>query len=145
MLITPATRLFLQRLFRRRLVLLAAILLLVIVILAVFAPLIAPYSPTGMRISQRLKPPSLTNWFGTDEFGRDILSRIIYGGRASLGIGMAVVIASMVAGTTLGLLAGYFRALDGPIMRLVDAMMSRCLALQPGMSCWRLPLSTRRA
>ena len=118
------TRLFLHRLFRRRVVLLAAIILLIIVVLAVFAPWIAPYSPTGMRISQRLKPPSLSHWFGTDEFGRDVLSRIIHGGRASLGIGMAVVIASMLAGTTLGLLAGYFRALDGPIMRLVDAMMS---------------------
>jgi peptide/nickel transport system permease protein len=119
-----ATRLFLQRLFRRRVVFLAAVILLIIVLLAIFAPLIAPYSPTGMRISQRLRPPSLTNWFGTDEFGRDILSRIIFGGRASLGIGMAVVIASMAAGTTLGLIAGYFRSFDGPIMRLVDAMMS---------------------
>ena len=118
------TRLFLERLFRRRLVLIAALILFVIVALAVFAPLIAPYSPTGMRISQRLRPPSFTNWFGTDEFGRDVLSRIIYGGQASLGIGLAVVVASMVAGTTLGLFAGYFRALDAPVMRLVDAMMS---------------------
>ena len=66
----------------------------------------------------------MVNWFGTDEFGRDILSRIIFGGRASLGIGMAVVVASMLAGTTLGLIAGYFRAADGVIMRIVDAMMS---------------------
>ena len=118
------TMLFLERLFRRRLVLIAALILLVIILLALFAPLVAPYSPTGMRVSQRLRPPSVTNWFGTDEFGRDVLSRIIFGGRASLGIGLAVVIASMAAGTTLGLLAGYFRALDAPIMRFVDAMMS---------------------
>jgi peptide/nickel transport system permease protein len=116
--------LFLKRLFRRRLVLIAALILLVIILLAVFAPLVAPYSPTGMRVAHRLRPPSSANWFGTDEFGRDVLSRIIFGGRASLGIGLAVVITSMVAGTTLGLLAGYFRALDPPVMRFVDAMMS---------------------
>jgi peptide/nickel transport system permease protein len=116
--------LFLERLFRRRLVLIAALILLVIILVAVFAPLVAPYSPTGMRVAQRLRPPSSVNWFGTDEFGRDVLSRIIFGGRASLGIGLAVVIVSMVAGTTLGLLAGYFRALDPPVMRFVDAMMS---------------------
>jgi peptide/nickel transport system permease protein len=118
------TQLFLQRLFRRKIVLLAAIVIGIILLLAILAPWIAPYSPTGMRVSQRLRPPSFTNWFGTDEFGRDILSRIMYGGRASLGIGLAVVFFSVLVGTILGLLAGYFRALDGPIMRLVDAMMS---------------------
>ncbi len=117
-------RLTLQRLFRRKVVLFATLMLLVIVLLALFAPLVAPYSPTGMRVSQRLRPPSETNWFGTDEFGRDVLSRIIYGGRASLGIGLAVVALSMTAGTILGLLSGYFRALDPIIMRIVDAMMS---------------------
>ena len=119
-----ALRLFFARLFRRRLVLFATLALLLIVLVALLAPLVAPYSPTGMRVANRLKPPSTLNWFGTDEFGRDILSRIIYGGRASLGIGMAVVVFSMLAGTTLGLIAGYFRTLDGLIMRLVDAMMS---------------------
>jgi peptide/nickel transport system permease protein len=119
-----ASRLFLKRLFRRKLVLFGAVVLVMIVLAAIAAPLIAPYSPTGMRVTQRLRPPSMANWFGTDEFGRDIFSRIIYGGRASLGIGMAVVSASMLAGTTLGLLAGYFRALDTLIMRIVDAMMS---------------------
>lgn len=119
-----ALRVFSKRLFRRKLVLFGAIVLALVVILAIAAPWIAPYSPTGMRVSQRLRPPSSVNWFGTDEFGRDVLSRIIYGGRASLGIGTAVVIASMLAGTTLGLIAGYFRALDGIIMRIVDAMMS---------------------
>jgi peptide/nickel transport system permease protein len=118
------TALFFRRLFRRKLVLFAFVVLLVIVLMALLAPLIAPYSPTGMRVSNRLKPPSFANWLGTDEFGRDILSRIIYGSRASLGIGIAVVTASMLAGTTLGLLAGYFRALDPIIMRGVDAMMS---------------------
>jgi len=119
-----ALALFFRRLFRRKLVLFAFVVLATIVLVALFAPLVAPYSPTGMRVANRLKPPGALNWLGTDEFGRDVLSRIIYGGRASLGIGMAVVVCSMLAGTTLGLLAGYFRALDALIMRGVDAMMS---------------------
>jgi peptide/nickel transport system permease protein len=116
--------LFFRRLFRRKLVVVAFFVLLLIVLLTILAPLIAPYSPTGMRVTNRLKPPSDLNWFGTDEFGRDVLTRVIYGGRASLGIGMAVVVASMLAGTALGLIAGYFRSLDAVIMRGVDAMMS---------------------
>jgi peptide/nickel transport system permease protein len=115
---------FLRRLFRRRLVLVGALVLTLIIMLAVFAPLLSPWSPTAIRVAQRLKPPSLQHWFGTDEFGRDILARIMFGARASLGIGLAVVAVSMACGTLLGLLAGYFRALDPIIMRLVDAMMA---------------------
>jgi peptide/nickel transport system permease protein len=115
---------FLRRLFRRRLVLVGALVLMLIIMLAVFAPLLSPWSPTAIRVAQRLKPPSLQHWFGTDEFGRDILARIMFGARASLGIGLAVVAVSMACGTLLGLLAGYFRALDTIVMRLVDAMMA---------------------
>jgi peptide/nickel transport system permease protein len=115
---------FLRRLFRRRLVLVGALVLTLIIVLAVFAPLLSPWSPTAIRVAQRLKPPSLQHWFGTDEFGRDILARLMFGARASLGIGLAVVAVSMACGTLLGLLAGYFRALDPIIMRLVDAMMA---------------------
>ena len=116
--------LFFRRLFRRRLVLISFAVLALIVLAALLAPYLSPYSPTAMKVSNRLKPPGALNWLGTDEFGRDILSRIIHGGRASLGIGASVVVISMALGATFGLLAGYFRALDGVIMRLVDAMMS---------------------
>lgn len=116
--------LFFRRLFRRRLVLISFVVLALIVLAALLAPYVSPYSPTAMKVSNRLKPPGALNWLGTDEFGRDILSRIIHGGRASLGIGASVVVISMALGATFGLLAGYFRALDGVIMRLVDAMMS---------------------
>lgn len=121
---TDGIRLFLSRLFRRRVVLAACLLLLTIVTLAVFAPLVSPYTPTGMRVSQRLLAPSLSHWLGTDEFGRDVATRIIYGARASLGISLAVVVSSVLVGTVAGLVAGYFRTLDGIIMRIVDAMMS---------------------
>lgn len=116
--------LFLKRLFRRRLVLLAAVILAVLVVSAFLAYWVAPFDPSVMKLVRRLKPPSAVNWLGTDEFGRDILSRIIFGGRASLGIGFLVVIFSMGIGTVLGLMAGYINALDRPIMRLADAMMA---------------------
>lgn len=115
---------FLRRLFRRRIVLAGAIVLALIIALALLAPLVSPFSPTAIKVTQRLRPPSLEHFFGTDEFGRDIFARIIFGARASLGIGLAVVAASMACGTLLGLLAGYFRGFDAPVMRLVDAMMA---------------------
>lgn len=116
--------LFFRRLFRRKLVLVASAVLFVIVLMALLAPWVSPYEPTAIRVIRRLKPPSELNWLGTDEFGRDILSRIIYGARASLGIGFAVVVVSMTVGTLFGLLAGYFRPLDGAVMRVVDALMA---------------------
>lgn len=116
--------LFLRRLFRRRIVLLATLILLVLIIVALAAPWISPFDPNAIKVARRLRPPSMINWFGTDEYGRDVLSRIIYGSRASLGIGAAVVMLSVACGTMLGLLAGYFRRLDNPIMRVVDAFMA---------------------
>jgi len=115
---------FLRSLFRRKLVLVAALVLVVAFVLAVLAPWISPYDPGAMRVARRLRPPSEINWFGTDELGRDIFSRIIWGARASLGIGFAVVVISVTVGAALGLIAGYFKRLDAPIMRLVDALMA---------------------
>ena len=116
--------LFLKRLFRRRLVMLATVILGVFGLSALLAAWVAPFDPSAMKLVRRLKPPSGVNWLGTDEFGRDILSRIIFGARASLGIGFLVVLVSMSIGTVLGLLAGYVKQLDTPIMRLADAMMA---------------------
>jgi peptide/nickel transport system permease protein len=105
-------------------VLLAAVILTVLVISALLAHWVAPFDPSVMKLVRRLKPPSDVNWFGTDEFGRDILSRIIFGARASLGIGFLVVLFSMGIGTVFGLLAGDIKTLDSPIMRLADARMA---------------------
>lgn len=108
----------------RPLFLLAALTLLLVVAIALAAPWLDLPSPTRLSISRRLRPPSAENWFGTDEFGRDILSRTIYGARTSLLVGLMIVIAATIAGTVLGLLAGCIRRLDGPLMRFTDALMA---------------------
>ena len=116
--------LLLRKLFRRKLVLAGAVILVVVALLAVFAPLITPYDPMALRILDRMQSPRATHWFGTDELGRDVFSRVVYGARYSLLIGAVVVLISVTGGVLLGLVAGFFRRLDGPIMRVVDAMMS---------------------
>jgi peptide/nickel transport system permease protein len=112
------------KLFRRKLVLAGAAILLIVTLLALFAPWITPYGPMAMKISDRMQSPSLAHWFGTDELGRDVFSRVVFGARYSLMIGASVVLISVTGGVLLGLTAGFFRRLDGPIMRVVDAMMS---------------------
>ncbi len=119
-----AWQVVLTKLFRRKLVLAGCLVLLLMVVLALFAPLVSSFDPMKMNVIQRLKPPSAINWFGTDEYGRDIFTRIIYGGQYTLAIGLSVVIISVFFGVIMGLLAGYFQRLDGLIMRLVDAMMA---------------------
>ena len=100
------------------------VILITVTALAVLAPWVAPYSPVKLSIANRLKPPSATHWFGTDEFGRDVLSRAIFAGRVSLLVGFAVVVVSSLLGVTLGLVAGFFKRLDTPVARLIDAMMA---------------------
>lgn len=115
---------FAAKLFRRKLVLAGAIVLGAVVLLALFAPWVTPYDPMALKILDRLQSPRAAHWFGTDELGRDVFSRVVFGARYSLLIGAMVVLISMFCGVLLGLAAGFFRRLDGPIMRLVDAMMS---------------------
>lgn len=103
----------------------SAVLILVILLLAIFAPIVAPYGEAEQDLLQRLQPPSLAHWFGTDELGRDVLSRILYGSRLSLTIGILPTIISLAVGIVFGLLAGYFGGwLDYLIMRLADVMLS---------------------
>src|SRR3982750_1293538 len=114
----------LVKLFRRRVVLAGAAILAVVALAALLAPWIAPYDPMALKVLDRLQGPRATHWFGTDELGRDVFSRVIFGARYSLLIGAMVVVVSMVCGVLLGLAAGFFRRLDGPVMRIVDALMS---------------------
>lgn len=96
-----------------------------LVLLALLAPVLAPHDPLGQSILARLKGPSMLHWLGTDQFGRDLFSRILYGLRASLAISVAAVATALLAGGTLGLLAAYYRGwLERLIMRLMDVIFA---------------------
>jgi peptide/nickel transport system permease protein len=115
----------LLRLFRRsRLGVTGAILLSAVVFAAVFAPWIAPRDPLSLNPAIRLRPPSAAAWFGTDDFGRDLFSRVVFGSRLSLEVGGLVVIFTASLGIIAGIAAGYFRVLDNVIMRVVDALLA---------------------
>ena len=96
----------------------------ILVLTAVFAPFIAPHDPNKLSIERRLRPPSGDNWFGTDEFGRDVFSRAIFAGRISLSVGLGVAVLASILGVVLGLVGGFFRRLDAPVSRIIDAMMA---------------------
>jgi len=101
------------------------VLLSLIVLSAVFAPLIAPYDPLAQDIVNRLMPPSSEFWLGTDSYGRDVLSRIIYGARISLFVGLVSILVAMTLGTLLGVISGYVGGrFDAAVMALVDLMLS---------------------
>lgn len=116
--------LLLRQLLRRPLVVVALGLLAAILVVAASAPWLSPYDPMKMDILNRMKPPAAGHLFGTDEFGRDVLSRIMQGAQLSLLVGLLVVAVAVTVGTLMGLMAGYVRALDGAVMRLTDALMA---------------------
>lgn len=104
-----------------RLLLFAGGAVLLLVLAAILAPWIAPYDPLAQSIVARLKGPSPQHWLGTDQFGRDLLSRIIHGLRASLGISAAAVLLALVLGGTIGLVAAYYRGwTERILMRMMD-------------------------
>lgn len=103
----------------------SAIVIVVIILAAVFAPLVAPYDYLAQDLAQRLQKPGMAHLLGTDELGRDVLSRILHGARISLAIGLIPTIISMTAGTVLGLIAGFYGGkTDVVIMRLADVMLA---------------------
>lgn len=111
-------------LFRNPVTAISAVFLLLVVVAAAFAPVLTPYDPTFLDPAVRLQGPSLDHPLGTDDRGRDILSRVIYGGRVSLMIGVSVTFAAALIGSVLGLMSGYFPRLDTPIMRTLDGLMA---------------------
>jgi ABC-type dipeptide/oligopeptide/nickel transport system permease subunit len=99
--------------------------LAVIVLMSVFAPVLAPYDPIAQGVGPPLQRPSIEHWAGTDSFGRDLLSRIIYGARIALIVGVVSVVLAMVIGVTLGLAAGYYGGwLDVVVMRVMDGLFA---------------------
>ena len=113
-----------QRLLHHRLFLTGLALFSIIVILAVFAPLIAPADPDTIDMSASFAAPSWARPFGTDNFGRSLLSRVVYGAQLSMLIGASVVAINAVFGTLIGAAAGYFRRIDNMVMRVNDALMA---------------------
>lgn len=118
-------KIFFRRLFKRKIVILGTVLVAAFVITAVFAPLLAPYSPYAIDPAHTLETPSPAHWLGTDNTGRDVLSRLIYGARTSLLIGVIAVFLSAFCGIALGLLSGYLGGItDTVISRVMESLMS---------------------
>jgi peptide/nickel transport system permease protein len=105
------------------------VLVLIFVIFALFAPWIAPRDPASINLPARLDPPSWSHWFGTDELGRDILSRVVYGARISMLVGSCVVLASLALGLIIGSIAGYY---GGAIDRFVNVVLMNAFLSFPG-------------
>lgn len=122
--VAPRRASVLARALGHRGVLIGLVLFGAIVFAALAADWISPHDPVRNNFRYRLGAPNDMHWLGTDRFGRDILSRIIHGTRVSLRIGLMVVLATGVMGAMIGALAGYFRRLDGPIMRVMDGLMA---------------------
>lgn len=101
------------------------VILLVFVILAIFAPLLTSYDPSGQDLSSAFQPPSAQHWLGTDDLGRDILTRILFGGRYTLTIGVVATAIAVVIGVPIGLVSGYLgKATDMVIQRITDILLS---------------------
>jgi peptide/nickel transport system permease protein len=105
-------------------IMLGGALLLLTTLIAIFAPWVASQDPRFMAPVNRLQSPSAAFWFGTDNLGRDIFARTVYGARISLVVGLSVAIISIVIGLGIGLAAGYYRKFDSVIMRVMDGMMA---------------------
>src|SRR5882757_9900098 len=96
----------------------------IMILMALGAPLLAPFDPLAVALDRQLTPPDAVHWFGTDQSGRDVLSRVIWGARPSLEIGIGSVVVSLLFGLPLGLIAGFYPGgwLEQAIMRVLDAV-----------------------
>ena len=118
-------RRFFKVFFKRKIVIFSTIFVILFLVLAIFQKQIAPYDPNEQNLENFLMPPSATHLLGTDALGRDLFSRIIYGTRIAMTVGVAAVIISAAIGTLLGLVAGYMEGVVGTvIMRVNDALMA---------------------
>jgi peptide/nickel transport system permease protein len=116
---------FLSILIVNKAAMVGAIIILFYILIGLFAPLLAPYDPYKILLEDKLLPPSGEHWMGTDDKGRDILSRILYGSRLSMGVGFAAVAFGAFFGIIFGLVAGYYgKWVDSIIMRMMDVMLA---------------------
>jgi peptide/nickel transport system permease protein len=109
---------------RHATIVIGAVLLVVLITLSAAAPLIAGFDPIALDVAHRLRPPNAVHWFGTDNYGRDVLSRTLYGGRVSLVVGICAAALSGLIGTSIGLAAGMFHRADAALMRVMDGVMA---------------------
>lgn len=122
--VSPTWLRFKDALRRHPTAMVGAVVLLLMVGVALFAPWLGTTDPLALSPIKRLKPPSAEYWFGTDMIGRDVYSRVVYGTRVSLSVGLAVALLATVIGLSLGLVTGYLRWLDAIMMRVMDGLMS---------------------
>lgn len=115
----------LRKLLRHRSGAFGAVIIVIVSVMAIFAPLLSPYDPNAMNILNAYGAPSSAHWFGTDEFGRDTLSRIIYGARVVFSVAVSATLLAAVVGTALGVIAGFARGLvDVIILRFTDVVLA---------------------
>lgn len=117
-------QLFVKRLFSNKLMLIGGVLITFLVLLSIFGPLITPYDPLQTNPDDRLNAPNAHHWLGTDDFGRDLATRIVYGARTTIGVGFAVAVITTFLGMIIGLLSSYFNKLDNVLMRIMDGLMA---------------------
>jgi peptide/nickel transport system permease protein len=122
--VSPTWQRFKDALRRHPTAIVGGVVLLLMVGVALFAPWLGTVDPLALSPIRRLKPPSAEYWFGTDMIGRDVYSRVLYGTRVSLSVGLAVALVASVVGLSIGLVTGYLRWLDAVMMRVMDGLMS---------------------
>ena len=114
-----------QQFMRNHAALAGFFILLLLGLAAVLAPWLSPYDPAALKLSEKLLPPSLSHWMGTDYFGRDVMTRIVWGGRVSLSVAFLVVCYSLLVGVPIGLVSGFVGGrLDNVLMRIMDAFLT---------------------
>ncbi|MBS5062175.1 MAG: ABC transporter permease [Hungatella hathewayi] len=119
------TKRIVYSLFKRKVVIVSLGIIVVFALFALFSPLFAPYDPYAQDLTKILAPVSAQHWLGTDEYGRDLLSRIIYGSRIAFIVGVLSALLAAVVGVLIGLVSGYFMgAIDAVLQRIMEAMMS---------------------
>lgn len=123
--IKPSSRYYwIRQVLENRAAAISLVFIVLIIVAAILAPTITPVDPTTVSPADRLQGPSSDWWFGTDDLGRDAFTRVVYGARISLLVGLTVMIAAAIMGSIIGLVAGYYDRLDTPIMRIMDGMMA---------------------
>lgn len=116
---------FYKKLAKNKAAMAGAFIIIFVILMGIFAPLLATHDPNTTNVMNKLKPPSAENYLGTDDVGRDIFSRLLYGARVSLGIGFVSTILGAIVGVTLGIVSGYYgRWIDSLIMRICDVLLA---------------------